>query len=375
MKIKSILIVLVMLFVILMIPYKVNAVRIVLDAGHGGHDTGAINSSKNINEKTINLKIAKYLKDYLEQYQNTEIILTRSDDTFLEIYDRSMIARNKKADLMVSLHLNSVASGTANGAEVYVTHNTSLDKYNKETTILGNKILNNLNKLGIKNRGVKTRLITNDNTDIYTDGSIADYYGIIRYAMRGCRIDSGVVKPAGAVPAKVEKGEGIPAMIIEHCYINNNTDYAYIDSEEDIKKLAKADADAIADYYQLTEKPSSKFEIKENFLVAVPEITLKEIQEKQPTATLVNTTSGMVPGAKIKIEGKEYTVVILGDVNGDGQSSAGDYVLIKNHIMDTKKLTDPSKIEAANVNRDDNISAGDYVLIKNYIMKGTKFKL
>ena len=364
MKIKSILIVLVMLFVILMIPYKVNAVRIVLDAGHGGHDTGAINSSKNINEKTINLKIAKYLKDYLEQYQNTEIILTRSDDTFLEIYDRSMIARNKKADLMVSLHLNSVASGTANGAEVYVTHNTSLDKYNKETTILG-----------IKNRGVKTRLITNDNTDIYTDGSIADYYGIIRYAMRGCRIDSGVVKPAGAVPAKVEKGEGIPAMIIEHCYINNNTDYAYIDSEEDIKKLAKADADAIADYYQLTEKPSSKFEIKENFLVAVPEITLKEIQEKQPTATLVNTTSGMVPGAKIKIEGKEYTVVILGDVNGDGQSSAGDYVLIKNHIMDTKKLTDPSKIEAANVNRDDNISAGDYVLIKNYIMKGTKFKL
>ena len=254
MKIKILAIFSLLFIALFAIPSQVNAVKIVLDAGHGGHDTGAINESNKIEEKTINLKIAQYLKYYLEEYENTEIMLTRSDDTFLEIFDRSMIARNQKADLMVSLHLNSTNNASTNGAEVYVSNNTSLDKYKKETSMLGEKILTNLNKLGIVSRGVKTRLIPTDETDIYSDGTRADYYGIIRYAMRGCRIDSGVIKPEGAIPAKVELGEGIPAIIIEHCFMSSNTDYPYISSDENIKKLAKADADAIAEHYCLQKK-------------------------------------------------------------------------------------------------------------------------
>ncbi len=359
------------IFVFIFIPIHVNALTIVLDAGHGGHDTGAINKNRNIYEKEVNLKIAKYLKEYLEDYKSIKIIMTRDSDKFLEIFDRAMIGRNNKADLVISLHLNSSESGNINGAEVFVTHNKSLDKYNKETTILGNKILNNLNKIGIENRGVKTRLITNDDTDIYSDGTIADYYGIIRYSMRGVKIDSGVIKPEGKLPAKIENGEGIPAIIIEHCFINS-TDSKYIDSDSKIHELAKADADAIVEYYNLKRK--NNFKLNQEMMIIQPDTTIQEIQEVYKTAQMVGAISEMATGARIKIEDKEYKVVKLGDCNGDGNITPADYVKIKNNIMKVNTLTGENK-KAADVNEDGKITPADYVKVKNHIMNVSKIQI
>lgn len=372
MKIKKILIGLFIAFVVFLIPSKIKAVTIVLDAGHGGHDTGS--SYQNIYEKTINLKVAQYLKRYLEEYENTKIIMTRNDDTFLEVYDRAMIARNNKADLMISLHFNSAPTNTTNGAEVYVSNNTSLDKYNKETTILGNKILNELGKLGIDNRGVRTRLIPTDKTDVYSDGTRADYYGIIRYCMRGCKIDSGVIKPEGAVPAKVEKGEGVPAIIIEHCYINNSIDQAFLDSKEDLQNLARADANAIAEHYNLSKKITVKCKIVKDFLIADPDTTLENIKQKYASVIVVTPDSGLVTGSKLKIDEKEYKLVKLGDCNGDGQISPADYVKIKNHIMKVTTLTKENEV-AADVNEDRQITPADYVKVKNHIMNVSKIQI
>lgn len=288
-----------------------------------------------------------------------------------------MIARNKKADLLVSLHINSAEGTAVAGAEVYVTANTSLPKYNQEMTKLGNKVLEELSKLGISNRknGVSTRLIPNDTTDVYSDGTRADYYGIIRYAMRGCKIDYGVITPEGAVPANVQNGEGIPAILIEHCYIIG-TDFQYIDSDEDIQKLAKADANAIVSYYGLKEKteeePADNFRLEEVILMVEPSTTLEDIKTKYSDAKLVE--ENIATGNEIIINGKTYTIVKLGDVNQDGKVSAGDYVQIKNKIMNNTEL-DNNKMKAADINKDGKITSSDYVLIKNYIMNGTAIKL
>lgn len=369
MKVRKVFIFLLISFCIFFLKVQANAISIVLDAGHGGHDSGAV--AKSIYEKTINLKVTQYLKEYLREYKDVNIILTRNNDTFLEVFDRSMIARNKKADLMISLHFNSATNKTAHGAEVYVSKNESLDKYNKETSILGDKILKSLEKLGIANNGVKTKLIPKDTTDIYSDGTRADYYGIIRYCMRGCRIDSGVIKPEGAIPAKVEEGEGIPAIIIEHCYISNSTDQTFIDSDEDLKKIAKADADAIAEYYKLTKKPEIKCKIKQELLLADPDTTLEQITQRYATA---KTDKQLVTGTKINIEGKDYKLIKLGDVNGDGQISPSDYVKVKNHIMKVTTLVNENK-NAADVNEDNEITPADYVKIKNHIMKSSTIKI
>lgn len=319
------------------------------------------------------------MKKELEKYQNVNIILTHDGNLTekLEIYDRAIVARNNKADLLVSLHINSSETKDVAGAEVYVTANTSLPKYNDEMSKLGNRVLAELEKLGIKNwkEGVATRPISNDTTDVYSDGTRADYYGIIRYAMRGCKIDYGVVSPTGAVPANIQNGEGIPVILIEHCYILG-TDFKYIDSEEDIQKLAKADANAIIEHYGLKKKiekePVYNFRLEEVILMTEPSTTLENILDKYPDAKLMG--EGIVTGNQIVINEKNYTIVKLGDVNQDGKVSAGDYVQIKNKIMNNTEL-DNNKMKAADINKDNQITASDYVLIKNYIMNGTEIKI
>ena len=179
------------------------------------------------------------------------------EGTTMDILDRALYARSKNADLVVSIHLNALAEGNSGtGAEVWVTRCSALPKYYMKSAELGNKILANLTELGISNRGVKRCDPRSDATDVYSDGTRADYYGIICYSMRGCKIDYGVIKPEGAVPAKVENGEGVPAIIVEHCFCRGS-DYQFINTDEKLKKLAEADGKAIVEYYDLKFKPSS----------------------------------------------------------------------------------------------------------------------
>lgn len=241
-----------MFFLIFLCGNQVFGFTIVLDPGHGGTEPGSIAENGEL-EKNLNLKIARYLRDYLSNY-DVDVYMTHNGFSGYEysVFDRAMFAREKKADLVLSLHLNS-SDVTAEGAEIWVTGNTSLDKYNKNMTSLGNKILNNLGNLGIKSRGVQVRYRENDPTELYSDGSKADFYGIICWCMRGCKIDNGVISPEEAVPAKVEKGEGVPAAIVEHCFLKGS-DYKYVNTEEGLRKIAIADGQAVVEQYGLSKK-------------------------------------------------------------------------------------------------------------------------
>lgn len=92
--------------------------RIVLDPGHGGKDTGAKDKTGTILEKDIALAIAKEAKSYLEGV-GYKVLLTRSNDTFVELDERDKIARVFKADLFLSLHLNAADDRDATGLEIF----------------------------------------------------------------------------------------------------------------------------------------------------------------------------------------------------------------------------------------------------------------
>ncbi|MDT3426758.1 N-acetylmuramoyl-L-alanine amidase [Paenibacillus forsythiae] len=91
---------------------------VVLDAGHGAKDSGAIGVTKKY-EKNFNLAVVLKAEELLKQEANIEVVLTRSDDTFLELKDRVAIANNLSADLFISVHANSSTTSVASGTETY----------------------------------------------------------------------------------------------------------------------------------------------------------------------------------------------------------------------------------------------------------------
>jgi N-acetylmuramoyl-L-alanine amidase len=108
----------------------------VIDAGHGGHDSGTIGVD-GLEEKDVVLDVALRLGKLLHDRLGSEIIYTRSDDTFIPLETRTAIANKSQADLFLSIHANSSRDSTARGVETYYLNFTSQ----------GNS--------GLKNRGVK----------------------------------------------------------------------------------------------------------------------------------------------------------------------------------------------------------------------------
>ena len=209
---------------------------IVLDPGHGGTDSGAENqngiSSKS--ESKLTLKIANYVKQELEKSSQFVVYMTRTDDSYVGLSERVNYAASKNADILVSLHLNSADSKTANGAEILVPRT---GRYNSKVAEnagqLAQDILKKLVSLGLYNRGLVYRDSASGTK--YPDGSTADYYAIVRQGLQA----------------------GIPSIIVEHAFISSTVDAKFLDSEADLQKIGRADAEGIAQYFGVTLSNSS----------------------------------------------------------------------------------------------------------------------
>ena len=123
--------------------------KICIDAGHGGHDPGAVNGI--YKEADIALQIALRLGSLLEKNGN-EVVYTRKNDTFIELYDRCKIANTTGCDCFVSIHLNSADNKQAHGTE------TLVYGPNMSATRLAEIVNRNMvNATGFRDRGVKYR--------------------------------------------------------------------------------------------------------------------------------------------------------------------------------------------------------------------------
>lgn len=97
----------------------VKPLRIFIDAGHGGNDTGAVNRGFNLTEKQLTLDVAKRVREAL-QTLGFQVFLSREDDIFVPLLRRSEIANDHHADLFISIHFNSADAEAASGIETYV---------------------------------------------------------------------------------------------------------------------------------------------------------------------------------------------------------------------------------------------------------------
>lgn len=209
---------------------------IVLDPGHGGYDGGAENQNgiSSESESKLTLKIANYVKQELEKSSQFVVYMTRTDDSYVGLSERVNYAASKNADILVSLHLNSADSKTANGAEILVPRT---GRYNSKVAEnagqLAQDILKKLVSLGLYNRGLVYRDSASGTK--YPDGSTADYYAIVRQGLQA----------------------GIPSIIVEHAFISSTVDAKFLDSEADLQKIGRADAEGIAQYFGVTLSNSS----------------------------------------------------------------------------------------------------------------------
>lgn len=128
-------------------PPRARAV-VVVDAGHGGHDPGAM--SGNIHEKDINLAVALRVAGILQQQKGINVIMTRQDDRFIELEERSGIANRHNADLFVSIHSDSNPDRSRQGFTVYVARGASQEAYK-----VAGDITQTLSATGADSHGVR----------------------------------------------------------------------------------------------------------------------------------------------------------------------------------------------------------------------------
>ena len=204
---------------------------VVIDAGHGGYDGGAESTFNGVtySEKYMNLKIAQACRDELQKYYGVTVYMTRDDDTFVKLEDRTAYAKSVGADVFVSIHNNSSESGAANGATVFYPNSNYNASIGSTGEGLAQSILNNLTQFGLKNNGVQIR--NSESGDTYADGSLCDYYSVIRGS----------------------KKRGFPGLIVEHAFLSNQSDAEkYLNADAKLTALGVADAKGIAAYYGLS---------------------------------------------------------------------------------------------------------------------------
>jgi N-acetylmuramoyl-L-alanine amidase len=215
--------------------------RIVIDAGHGGHDSGTIGVD-GIEEKDIVLDVALRVGKLLHDRLGAEVVYTRSDDTFIPLETRTAIANKAQADLFLSIHANSSSDSTARGVETYYLNFTSdptaLDVAARENAVSGQSIhqLSDLvKKITLKDKIAESREFASD-----VESSL---YGGLQRGNAGLR-DRGVKK----APFVVLIGANMPSILAEISFVTNQRDANQLSQPEYRQRVAESLYKGVAKY-------------------------------------------------------------------------------------------------------------------------------
>ena len=215
------------------------AVTIVIDPGHGGvsaegDETNSGAKYHNLEEKNVNLTTALAMYDELSEYGNVNVYITRDYDAEVSLSRRVEFAEEVGADVIISIHYNASADHNFFGSEIFT---SAYGECYGLGHALAETIMDEWVAEGCIPKDIKTRI-----------GKKGDYYGLIR---NGTNV-------------------GIPTIILEHGYLDNDRDYQRIKNKEAWVRLGILDATAVAKFYGL-EKGIVKEEIGPHVEIENPE--------------------------------------------------------------------------------------------------------
>jgi N-acetylmuramoyl-L-alanine amidase len=215
--------------------------RIVIDAGHGGHDSGTLGAG-GIEEKDVVLDVALRLGKLLHDRLGAEIVYTRADDTFIPLETRTAIANKAQADLFISVHANSSEDASARGVEVYYLNFTSdpeamavASRENAVSTQSVHQLSDLVKKIALKDKIDESRELAED-----VDESL---YGGLAKGNGGLK-NRGVKK----APFVVLIGANMPSILAEISFVTNQTDAEELRRPEYRERVAESLYAGVARY-------------------------------------------------------------------------------------------------------------------------------
>jgi N-acetylmuramoyl-L-alanine amidase len=215
--------------------------RIVIDPGHGGHDSGTLGAD-GIEEKDVVLDVALRLGKLLSERLGAQIIYTRSDDTFIPLETRTAIANKAQADLFLSIHANSSPDASARGVETYYLNFTSspdaLETAARENAVSDQSIhqLSDLvKKIALKDKIEESREFAGDVQQ--------GLYGGLQKGNAGLK-DRGVKK----APFVVLIGANMPSILAEISFVTNKKDARQLQEPEYRERVAESLYKGVAKY-------------------------------------------------------------------------------------------------------------------------------
>lgn len=223
-------------------PRDASRPLVVLDAGHGGHDPGAINGGTGRREKDVTLAIVEAIRKELLKAGRVRVALTRADDRFLVLQERYGIARKLNADLFISVHADSADNAEAQGATVYTLSETASDREAARLAARENKadVINGVD-LGGQRDDISSILI-----DLTQRETMNVSTNFARLLQREVAPYIAFRNPWHRFASlMVLKAPDTPSVLLETGYISNAQDAAFLSSSEGQDNIAKGVARAI----------------------------------------------------------------------------------------------------------------------------------
>ncbi|MEZ5709476.1 MAG: N-acetylmuramoyl-L-alanine amidase [Blastomonas sp.] len=219
---------------------------VVIDAGHGGHDPGAISPHNGKREKDVTLAIARAIRDELVASGRVRVALTREDDKFLVLQERYGIARRMGADLFISVHADAAGSADARGATIYTLSEVASDREASRLAARENKadIINGVNLAGSPD-DVSSILI--DLTQRETMNLSSDFARLLR--REGAEKISFRSTSHRFASFVVLKAPDVPSVLLETGYLTNSQDVDFLASRSGQKRIAQSVANAVTVFF------------------------------------------------------------------------------------------------------------------------------
>jgi N-acetylmuramoyl-L-alanine amidase len=214
-----------------------NLKTIVVDAGHGGHDPGAM-SRHGLKEKGLNLSVAKYLKEALEE-QGYRVILTRSEDEYLTLQKRVDIAKESNADLFVSVHTNAGRSRELNGVEIYYLSPSRFNSEERAVELAKNEGFWK-DDLPSDARTILWDMLLIKNYAVSIDLSQSLYFSFKKLGFK--------VKSPKKAPFYVLRLAYVPSVLVEMGYISNSYEEKVLQRTSYQKQIAEAVALGVSSF-------------------------------------------------------------------------------------------------------------------------------